>query len=102
MKNQNNQEEFADTEGVTILSKHFEKTMHTLEVLMNQMNMMFYWERLKYYFHNNEPTLESLSKLMSRILKLYLMIDNFMKIFRMIKKKEVSDNFLKCDFFDDL
>lgn len=35
MKNQNNQEEFADTEGVTILNKHFEKTMHTLEVLMN-------------------------------------------------------------------
>jgi hypothetical protein len=90
MNNANNEEDFAETEGVTILNKHFEKTMHTLEVLMNQMNMMFYWERLKYYFHNNLPTLDSLSKLMSRILKLYLMIDQFMKIFRMIKKKEVS------------
>ena len=50
MKTQNNEEEFDDTEGVAILKKHFEKTMHTLEVLMNQMNMMFYWERLKFYF----------------------------------------------------
>ena len=64
--------------------------MHTLEVLMNQMNMMFYWERLKFYFDNNDPSLDVLYKLMSRILKLYIMIDNFMKIFRMIKKKEVS------------
>ena len=65
--------------------------------------MMFYWERLKYYFHNNEPTLESLSKLMSRILKLYLMIDNFMKIFRMIKKKEVSEFLLSFfNIYDNL
>ena len=90
MKNENNQEEFADTEGVTILNKHFEKTMHTLEVLMNQMNMMFYWERLRLYFVDKEPTLDILEKLMSRVLKLYQMIDGFMKVFKLIRKKEVS------------
>ena len=99
MKTQNNQEEFDESEGVTILNKHFEKTMHTLEVLMNQMNMMFYWERLKYFFDNNEPTLDILYKLMSRILKLYIMIDNFMKIFKMIKKKEVSKKWSKINLY---
>lgn len=64
--------------------------MHTLEILMNQMNMMFYWERLRLYFVDKEPTLDILEKLMSRVLKLYQMIDNFMKIFKLIRKKEVS------------
>jgi len=69
--------------------------MHTLEILMNQMNMMFYWERLRLYFVDKEPTLDQLEKLMSRVLKLYLMIDNFMKIFKLIKKKEKLEIALK-------
>jgi len=64
--------------------------MHTIEVLMNQMNMMYYWEKIRLYFRNHEPSLEQLSKLMNRILKLYLMIDNFMKVFKMIDKLDVS------------
>ena len=57
---------------------------------MNQMNMMYYWEKIRLYFRNREPSLEQLSKLMNRILKLYLMIDNFMKVFKMIDKLDVS------------
>lgn len=85
-----NGKEFAGDEGITILAKHEEKTMHTLEVLMNQLNMMYYWEKIRLYFSNNNPSLEQLSKLMNRILKLYMLIDNFMKIFKIIEKKEVS------------
>jgi hypothetical protein len=85
-----NGKEFAGDEGITILAKHEEKTMHTLEVLMNQLNMMYYWEKIRLYFRNNNPSLEQLSKLMNRILKLYILIDNFMKIFKIIEKKEVS------------
>ena len=69
--------------------------MHTLEVLMNQMNMMYHWEKLRFYFLENEPTIEALTKLMSRILKLYHMIDNFMKIFKMLEMKKVSIQFYK-------
>lgn len=50
--------EFEGLEGRQILERHFYKTMHTLEVLLNQMNMMFYWERLRLYFVDKEPTLE--------------------------------------------
>jgi hypothetical protein len=54
--------------------------------------MMFYWERIKRYFLDRQPTLDELSKLMSRCLKLYNMIDQFIKIFGLIKKFEVSKN----------
>jgi hypothetical protein len=57
---------------------------------MNQLNMIYYWERLRFFFLENEPTIDSLTKLMSRILKLYHMIDNFMKIFKMIEIRKVS------------
>ena len=90
MTNLENTTEFQEKEGISILDKHFGKVMHTLEILMNQMNMMFYWERLRLYFVDKEPTLDILEKLMSRVLKLYQMIDNFMKIFKLIRKKEVS------------
>ena len=65
--------------------------MHTLEVLMNQLNMMYYWEKIRFYFKNISPSLDQLSKLMNRILKLYVLIDNFMKIFKIIEKIEVSN-----------
>ena len=90
MLNQENSTEFQEREGISILNKHFEKVMRTLEILMNQMNMMFYWERLRLYFVDKEPTLDILEKLMSRVLKLYQMIDGFMKVFKLIRKKEVS------------
>ena len=42
-------------------------------------------------FVDQEPTIVQLQKLMSRCLKLYGKIDAFMKIFRLIQKKEVSE-----------
>jgi len=64
--------------------------MHTLEVLMNQLNMMYYWEKVRLMFIDQEPTVAQLQKLMSRCVKLYTKIDSFIKIFKMIAKKEVS------------
>lgn len=47
---------------------------------MNQMNMMYYFEKLKIQFNRFEetktrPGISHLEKLMSRCLKLYQMID---------------------------
>lgn len=39
--------EFAENEGVAIIEKHWEKTVNTLRALMNQMNMMYFFEKLK-------------------------------------------------------
>lgn len=50
--------------------------------------MMFYWEKLRISFTGKNPSLEQLNKLMNRCLKLYQMIDGFMKIFKMIQYKE--------------
>jgi hypothetical protein len=88
-----NNKEFKGNEGITILAQHQDKVLHTLNVLMNQLNMQYYWEKIRLYFKVNDPSLDQLLKLMRRILKLYLMIDNFMKIFKMIDKKDVSDIF---------
>ena len=54
------------------------------------MNFMFYWEKLRMYIKNVEIDLEHLSKLMQRCIKMYYMIGNFMKIFKLIEKKTVS------------
>jgi hypothetical protein len=56
---------------------------------MNFMNMMYYYEKLKLKIdelvaYGNTPSLIHLEKIMSRCLKLYQMIDNFMKIFKLI------------------
>ena len=64
--------------------------MHTCEVLMNQLNMMYYLEKIKLYFVDEEPTIQQLQKLMSRCLKLYELINAFMKAFKLIEKVEVS------------
>ena len=40
-----------------IAEKYYEKTMHTLEVLMNQMNMMYYWEKIRLMFVDQDPSL---------------------------------------------
>lgn len=75
MVSQENTEEFNKIEGKIIIAKHKQKTFNTLEVLMAQFHMMFYWERIKRFFFDRQPTLDELSKLMSRCLKLYNMID---------------------------
>ena len=94
-----NDKDFLANEGAMIIDKHFLRVMRTLEILMNQLNMMFYWERLRYYFLEHEPKIDDLHKLMSRILKLYQMIDHFMKIFKMMELKKVSFYFSFSHFF---
>ena len=94
MANENNNEEFNLNEGYAIIVKHWSKTVETLQTLMCNMNMMYYFERLKLKFKQFErpgvmPSLIHLGKLMRRCLKLYQMIDSFMNIFKLIKLKEV-------------
>lgn len=50
--------------------------------------MMFVWERLRYQHQGKAPSIEELSRLMSRILKLYTLIDQIMKIFELVQKTE--------------
>ena len=61
---------------------------------MTQMNMMYYFHKLRlqleaYERPGKRPSLMALEKIMNRCLKLYSMIDGFMKIFKLIclKKK---------------
>ena len=76
MVNAPNYEEFNETEGQTIIEKHWSKTVHTLEVLMNQMNMMYYFHKLRLQIEQYEapgkrPSLMALEKIMNRCFKLY-------------------------------
>lgn len=89
--NADNVEDITNNEGKPMVKKHFSKTMHTLEVLMNQLNMMYYWEKVRLMFIDQEATIIQLQKLMSRCLKLYQKIDSFIKIFKMLAKKERLD-----------
>lgn len=84
------EEEIDPKELKKLVSRYFDKTMHTLEVLMNQLNMMYYLEKIRLMFADQDPTVAQLQKLMARCLKLYAKIDQFIKIFNLIKKKEVS------------
>ena len=70
------------------MDAHFEKTMLTIEALFNQMNMMYFWEKIRMLFTEKNPTLVQLQKLMNRCLKLYHFIDSLIKVFKLIKKKE--------------
>ena len=54
MHNDNNNEEFDENEGHAIIIKHWAKTIQTLQTLMCQMNMMYYFERLKLQFQHLE------------------------------------------------
>ena len=64
---------------------------------MNQMNMMYYLEKIRLNFADRDPDVEQLLKLMSRCIKLYHMIDSFINIFKLITKKDVSNDLF--DFF---
>lgn len=77
-------EEFGASEGQKIVERHREKLLNTVEVLMEQMNMMYFFERIKETFI--EPNLDELYKLMARCLKLYQMISDFMNIFSMLDR----------------
>jgi hypothetical protein len=69
-------EEFSQVEGVAIIQKHWVKTVDTLKKLMNQMNMMYFYEKLRVKISEltrggQQPSLIHLEKIMSRCLKLY-------------------------------
>ena len=79
-------------------TKYFDKTMHTLEVLMNQLNMMYYWEKLRLEFADHEAIdLSILEKLMNRCVKMYNLVDSFINIFKLIHKKERLETKGKAD-----
>ena len=52
----NNEKELQPEDVKVILDKYYKKTMHTLEVLMNQMNMQYYLEKIRLMFADVEPT----------------------------------------------
>ena len=54
-----------------LVERYYKKTMHTLEILMNQLNMMYWWEKIRIMFVDKEPSITQIHKLMSRCLKLY-------------------------------
>ena len=61
---------------------------------------MYFFEKIKLSFKEfeepgNRPNIVHLEKIMTRCLKLYQMIDNFMKIFKLIKTKEKIDERLE-------
>ena len=91
-------EEFDKDEGVKIVDKNWDKTTNTLQLLMSHFNMMFYFEKLKLKINDlnkkgKRPSLIHLEKMMSRCLKIYVMIDEFFKIFKLIDQKQVSYQF---------
>lgn len=83
-------EEFGQNEGRIILREHWTKTVLTLERLMAQMNMMYYFEKLRAKLPKGpaQASVEMLAKMMSRCTKLYGMIDSFMNIFKLIDRYE--------------
>ena len=76
MISDSNYDEINELEGPFIVQKHWAKTVATLHKLMNQMNMMYYFEKLKITFQQftkdgKIPSLVHLEKIMSRCLKFY-------------------------------
>lgn len=97
MASEHTKQEFDEVEGRDVITKHWQKVLETYQRLMNQMNMMYFYERVKLKIAHlekpgNRPRIAHLEKLMGRCLKLYHMIDQFMNIFKLIKKKEKMDD----------
>jgi len=61
--------------------------MKTLEFLMTQTNMMYYMDKVRLQHLENDLTIGDISKLLQRILKMYNMFEQFMKVFKLIDKK---------------
>ena len=98
MVTQDNTLEFNELEGQAIVNKHKSKLFQTLQTLLSLTNMMYYWEKIKSLFENQEPNVEHVAKLITRCLKLYMLIDGLMTVFNLIQKTEVSLNFLFYHF----
>lgn len=63
---------------------------------MTNLNMNYFWIRIRVFFANRDPVLEEIQKLLNRCLKLYACINDIMKIFKLIEK------FRKAKGKDDL
>lgn len=59
---------------------------------MHNLNMKYFWMRIKYFFSNREPVLEEMQKLLKRCLKLYACINDMMKVFKLIDKFNRAKN----------
>lgn len=66
---------------------------------MNLLNMTLYWHNIKEKYMDRELTNYDLCKILARNLRLYALIDQFKKIFELIKKIEVSD-FISSDLIN--
>lgn len=53
--------------------------------------MMYYLEKIRLIFVDEEPTIGHVTKLMTRCLKLYESINQFIQAFKLIQKKELYD-----------
>lgn len=82
-----NSKEFNANEGKDILKKHVMKTFTTLEILCHQTNLNYFYHRSKINYED-APIVESLLLLMERCIKLYMLIDSFMKVFNLLEKKD--------------
>lgn len=63
------------------------------------MNLNYYYHRSKMNY-DDRPLVESLTKVMHKCIKLYMLIDTFMKIFTMIAKKEELEKIGRMKFGD--
>lgn len=89
MINSENSAEFTQDDAPQLIQENHAKLMRTLEILMNQVNMMFCFEKIKIYLSEKpEKTLEDFEKLIQRCIKVYVLIDNLIKIFKLIALKE--------------
>ena len=57
---------------------------------MSFLSLHLHWENLRQRYLRRKATIYDLSKMMARNVKLYTIIDQFMKIFKLIKRIEVS------------
>ena len=91
MITQANSKEFNANEGKEILKKHVEKTFTTLDHLCTQTNLNYFYQRSK-IIYEDAPVVESLMQLMTRCIKLYMLVDSFMKVFNLLAKKDQCEN----------
>lgn len=73
-----------------MVALHKDKVFKTLDVLMSNLNMAYYWQRIKIFFSDRDPDLEELAKLFNRCIKLYTCINELMNTFKLMQKFHVS------------
>lgn len=80
------EDEWNDIEMKTTVIVHFNKTMHTLRVLMRLMGLEFHFKRL-YARHRDDCTLDSLFMMINRCRKMYHAVQHLITIFKLLDKR---------------